>query len=215
MAKKGQQPTVKVMCKDLVRVRGYVNKFIMMKTQLNAVSLKMQTMRSHQAMSQAMQGAYGCMKRMNQQFSLPALQQIMTDFTKENEKSEMHQEVMEDMIDDVMGVDDAEAEEDAVYSQVMDELGLDFGGLVPEAASSSPVPTAPVAAPAVAAMPAPVGGGGGAAGTGSGTSKDSTGDDKKKPGDDDAGGGGGEGGGGEASMDDLKERVARLQNLRR
>jgi hypothetical protein len=50
-AKANQQATAKVMVKDLVRSKNYVNRFIMMKTQLNAVGLKIQTMKSHEAMS--------------------------------------------------------------------------------------------------------------------------------------------------------------------
>jgi len=50
-AKANQEATAKVMVKDLVRSKNYVNRFIMMKTQLNAVGLKIQTMKSHEAMS--------------------------------------------------------------------------------------------------------------------------------------------------------------------
>ena len=124
MAKKGQQATVKVMVKDLVRNRQYVNRFIMMRTQLNAIGLKMQTMKSHQAMTTAMKGAYGCMKKMNNAFSMPALQTIMRDFVKENERSEMQQEMMDDMVDDVMEEDGTADEEDKVYNQVSADASM-------------------------------------------------------------------------------------------
>jgi hypothetical protein len=44
------------MAKDLVRTRNYITRFIEMKTHLNAVSLKIQTIKSHQAMAEAMKG---------------------------------------------------------------------------------------------------------------------------------------------------------------
>ncbi|CAG0914168.1 unnamed protein product [Notodromas monacha] len=46
MAKDGQMDAVKVMALDLVRTRRYVKKFIMMRANIQAVSLKIQTLRS-------------------------------------------------------------------------------------------------------------------------------------------------------------------------
>lgn len=51
------QPACKVMAKDLVRTRRHIHKFYQMKTQLQAVSLRIQTLRSNQQMAEAMRGA--------------------------------------------------------------------------------------------------------------------------------------------------------------
>ena len=45
------------MAKDLVRTRRYVQKFVQMRTQLQAVGLRIQTLRSNQQMADAMRGA--------------------------------------------------------------------------------------------------------------------------------------------------------------
>lgn len=45
------------MAKDLVRTRRYISKFYTMKTQLQAVSLRIQGMRSNQQMAESMKGA--------------------------------------------------------------------------------------------------------------------------------------------------------------
>jgi charged multivesicular body protein 2A len=45
------------MAKDLVRTRQYVQKFYQMRTQLQAVGLRIQTLRSNQQMADAMRGA--------------------------------------------------------------------------------------------------------------------------------------------------------------
>lgn len=45
------------MAKDLVRTRRYISKFYGMRTQLQAVSLRLQTLRSNQQMAEAMKGA--------------------------------------------------------------------------------------------------------------------------------------------------------------
>jgi division protein CdvB (Snf7/Vps24/ESCRT-III family) len=51
------QNACKVMAKDLVRTRRYVQKFYQMRTQLQAVGLRIQTLRSNQQMAEAMRGA--------------------------------------------------------------------------------------------------------------------------------------------------------------
>jgi charged multivesicular body protein 2A len=56
-AKDGQLNACKVMAKDLVRTRRYVQKFTQMRTQLQAVGLRIQTLRSNQQMADAMRGA--------------------------------------------------------------------------------------------------------------------------------------------------------------
>ncbi|KAG0716331.1 Charged multivesicular body protein 2a [Chionoecetes opilio] len=65
MAKMGQMDAVKVMAKDLVRTRRYTKKFIMMRAQIQAVSLKITTLKSQNAMAQAMKGVTRAMMSMN------------------------------------------------------------------------------------------------------------------------------------------------------
>ena len=57
------------MAKDLVRTRRYVKKFILMKANIQAVSLKIQTLKSNDAMAQAMKGVTKAMVTMNKQVS--------------------------------------------------------------------------------------------------------------------------------------------------
>lgn len=66
---KKTQDAVKVQAKDLVRTRRYVKKFILMKANIQAVSLKVQTLKSTNAMAQAMRGVTKAMARMNSQVS--------------------------------------------------------------------------------------------------------------------------------------------------
>lgn len=123
-AKMGQMDAVKVMAKDLVRTRRYTKKFIMMKAQIQAVSLKITSLKSQNAMAGAMKGVTKAMMSMNKQLKLPQIQQIMQEFEKQTEIMDMKEEMMNDVIDDAMGDEDDEEETDAVVSQVLDELGL-------------------------------------------------------------------------------------------
>lgn len=58
LAKEGQMDAVKIMAKDLVRTRRYVKKFMLMKANIQAVSLKIQTLKSQNTMAQAMKGKH-------------------------------------------------------------------------------------------------------------------------------------------------------------
>merc|ERR1719412_2174464 len=120
MAKQGQMDAVKIMAKDLVRTRRYVKKFMLMRANIQAVSLKIQTLKSQNAMAQAM-------KSMNKQMKLPEIQKIMQEFEKQSEIMDMKEEMMNDVMDDAMGDEDDEEETDAIVSQVLDELGLQMG----------------------------------------------------------------------------------------
>jgi len=58
---------VKILAKDLVRTRRYIKKFILMQANIQAVSLKLQTLKSTDAMGQAMKGVTKAMAAMNKQ----------------------------------------------------------------------------------------------------------------------------------------------------
>jgi charged multivesicular body protein 2A len=71
-----------------------------MKTQLQGVSLRIQTMRSNQTMADAMKGVTKAMKSMNKKIDLPGIQKIMMDFEKESEIMDMKEEMMDDTMDE-------------------------------------------------------------------------------------------------------------------
>ena len=56
MAKSGQMEAVKIMAKDLVRTRNFIKKFILMRANIQAIALKVQTLKSQAAMANAMKG---------------------------------------------------------------------------------------------------------------------------------------------------------------
>ncbi|CAH1756954.1 10783_t:CDS:2 [Entrophospora sp. SA101] len=107
-AKENQMSACKIMAKDLVRTRRYAQKFQGMKAQLQAVSLRIQTLRSNQQMTEAMRGAT----------------KIMMEFEKESEMMDMKEEVMNDVIDDTMAEEDDEEETEMIVNQVLDEIGI-------------------------------------------------------------------------------------------
>ncbi|KAJ1533437.1 Charged multivesicular body protein 2A [Cladochytrium tenue] len=123
-AKQGQMSACKIMAKDLVRTRRYVQKFYQMRTQLQAVGLRIQTMQSNQAMADAMKGVTKAMRGMNKSVNLPEISRIMMDFERESEVMNMKEEMMNDAIDDAVEEEDDEEETEAIVNQVLDEIGI-------------------------------------------------------------------------------------------
>jgi len=128
-AKNGQMGACKIQAKDLVRTRRYIEKFYSMRTQLQAISLRIQTTRTNEQMMQAMKGATGVLGNMNRSMNLPALQRIAMEFEKENDIMDQRQEMMDDAIDDVTGLED-EAEGEEVVNEVLEEIGIDLKNAV-------------------------------------------------------------------------------------
>ncbi|KAK7411885.1 hypothetical protein VNO78_03328 [Psophocarpus tetragonolobus] len=141
-AKQGQMGAVRVMAKDLVRTRHQVEKFYKLKSQLQGVSLRIQTLKSTQAMGEAMKGVTKAMGQMNRQMNLPSLQKIMQEFERQNEKMELTSEMMGDAIDDALEGEEDEEETEDLVNQVLDEIGIDINQELVNAPSSA------VAAPA-------------------------------------------------------------------
>lgn len=124
MAKSGQMEAVKIMAKDLVRTRGFVKRFILMRANVQGIALKVQTLKSQAAMANAMKGVTKALRNMNKRMNLPQLQKIMMQFERESEIMDLKEETISDTIDEVMGEDDEEEESEVIVQQVLDELGI-------------------------------------------------------------------------------------------
>lgn len=135
MAKSGQMDAVRIMAKDLVRTRGFIKKFILMRANIQGIALKVQTLKSQAAMANAMKGVTKALKRMNSKLNLPQLQKIMMEFERESEIMDLKEETMSDTMDDILGEGDEEEETEVIVSQVLDELGIsldqELSGITP------------------------------------------------------------------------------------
>lgn len=90
---------------------------------------RLQTVRSNEQMMQSMKGATSLLGSMNRSMNLPALQRIAMEFEKENDIMDQRQEMVDDAIDDVTGLEDEEEGEEVV-KEVLDEIGIDLGEAV-------------------------------------------------------------------------------------
>ncbi|KAI9928122.1 ESCRT-III subunit protein did4 [Aspergillus wentii] len=101
-----------------------------MRTQLQAISLRIQTVRSNEQMMQSMKGATMLLGSMNRQMNLPALQRIAMEFERENDVMDQRQEMMDDAIDEATGMEGEEEEGEDIVKEVLDEIGVDLGQAV-------------------------------------------------------------------------------------
>ncbi|RYP61301.1 hypothetical protein DL771_010178 [Monosporascus sp. 5C6A] len=184
-AQKGQMGAAKIQAKDLVRTRRcgmpfcnlenpallecdrvadiafvhrYIEKFYGMRSQLQKISLRLQTHRTNEQMMQAMKGATMALGSMNRSMNLPALQRIAMEFERENDIMEQRQEMMDDAVDDAMDVG-LEEEGDEVVEQVLEEIGVDLNrafGETPTGLQAEKAPEGRIAQ----AIGGPSGGGG-------------------------------------------------------
>merc|ERR1719197_922846 len=137
MAKEGQVDSAKIYAKDLMRTRGYIKKMYKMKSHMEAVSLRLQTMQSSAQMAQCMKGVTKVMGTMNKNMNLPQIQKIMMEFEKQNEMMGMKEEMMADAVDDAFADDEDEDAEDEILGSVLAELGVEVGNQVPAAGTQS------------------------------------------------------------------------------
>ncbi|OCF58205.1 charged multivesicular body protein 2A [Kwoniella mangroviensis CBS 10435] len=197
-AKAGNMNACKILAKDLVRTRRYIQKFTQMRVQLQAVSLRMQTLRSNEQMATAMKGATRAMGQMNRSLNLPQIQKIMNDFEKESSTMDMKEEMMSDAVDDAMEDEDEgegeEVESDKILKEVLDEIGMNMNESLASAPTANPLANEPLQSSRVAVAEglAPIPSGGA---------------DTPKA----SGGGGGGGGGMSADEADLQRRLDALR----
>lgn len=110
--------------KEMVRMRRDVHRINQAHGQLRATAQQMRTMSSTIVMADSMRGAARAMALVNRQINVPRLRAIMMEYEKQGYALEMTQEMMNDTIDGIAEHEDDEAEENALLSQILDEIGI-------------------------------------------------------------------------------------------
>mmetsp|Transcript_6769 Transcript_6769/g.23321 ORF Transcript_6769/g.23321 Transcript_6769/m.23321 type:complete len:227 (-) Transcript_6769:232-912(-) len=126
MAKNNQNEAAKVMAKSLIRMRHNITKYYTVKSQLQAVSMRMQTLKATQSMADAMKGVTKALTGMNGQLSLPEIQKTLREFERQNEKMDMTSEIMDDAMDDAFEEEGEAEETEELVQQVFDEIGINL-----------------------------------------------------------------------------------------
>lgn len=129
-AKTNNQAVMRVLAKSLVRLRGQIANLQGSKANLRGVSTNLTTAAASTTVAQSMGTATAAMTKMQQQMNPAKINQTMQQFSKENARMEMTQEMMGDTLDSAL--DDETTEDDAaeLVGQVLDEIGVDLSALM-------------------------------------------------------------------------------------
>lgn len=142
LAKENNPKVLKIMAKDIIRIRQHQEKFIDLIVKMRAVSLQISTMASTQQLTESIAGATRAMRYMNQKMNMPMLSQMLQEFARQTEMMEMGSEMMGEAIDMAMDDEEMEEETDGVVNQILDEIGINLDESMLNAPSSQKEPVA-------------------------------------------------------------------------
>ncbi|EEB09292.1 vacuolar sorting protein Did4 [Schizosaccharomyces japonicus yFS275] len=135
-AKAGNVGAARVQARDLMRLRNSRKRMQNTKTQLQAIGLRLTTVRSSDQMMSSMRSATTLLTRMNRSANLPALTRITQQFERENDMMEQRQDMIDEQFEE--GLEDEDEEEaDELVDQVLDEIGVSLSQDLPSAAQAN------------------------------------------------------------------------------
>ncbi|KAJ9473599.1 hypothetical protein DIPPA_22219 [Diplonema papillatum] len=127
-AKKGENDVVKILAKEIVRSRKASQRIMMTKTQLKSVGMALDGQVATFKIAGAMQQSSAMLREMNRLMRVPEVANVMSEMQREMCKAGMIQEKMDDVIDDVVGVEDESDDAEDEIEKVMREI-VDVGAL--------------------------------------------------------------------------------------
>jgi division protein CdvB (Snf7/Vps24/ESCRT-III family) len=114
------------LAKQLVQVRKQREKLFAAKAHIGAVGMHATSMASQVAAASALGSVTEAMGVANSAMDVKATMKIMQEFSRENERMEVKQEMIDDALMDAFDNEDVEEEADLLTSQVLAELGVEL-----------------------------------------------------------------------------------------
>eukprot|EP01023_Acetabularia_acetabulum_P033701 TRINITY_DN31569_c0_g1_i1.p1 TRINITY_DN31569_c0_g1~~TRINITY_DN31569_c0_g1_i1.p1 ORF type:complete len:210 (-),score=57.64 TRINITY_DN31569_c0_g1_i1:152-781(-) len=124
-ARNGDQTMAKVLAKSLIKLRASTTKMYNAKAQLTGVSHNLTTAVAQQGVSKAFAQSSQAMGAMGKLMDPVKMGKQMQQFSVQNEKMAMAQEMFDDTLDDALDTDETEEESVDIMNQVLDEIGID------------------------------------------------------------------------------------------
>merc|ERR1712083_586914 len=103
---------IRAMAKSIVQQDKQMGQFYATKAQMNSVCLQIKEQQATLKMAKAMKQSASVSKMMGRLVKLPELQQTMMKMSMEMQKNGLIQEMVDDAIDDAMGLDDDDVDEE-------------------------------------------------------------------------------------------------------
>lgn len=134
-AKRGDKTTCTILAKQLVQIRKQKTRNITAGSKILGVNAQTKTMQSNASLASAMSTTSKTMAAVNKQMKPEQIMKTMQDFEKESTKMGMAEEIVDDTLNSVLDESGDEEEQDAIVTQVLDEIGIEISGKMAEAPS--------------------------------------------------------------------------------
>merc|ERR1711935_679435 len=121
-----KDPALAALAKQLVQTRKQREKIMTAKAQIGAVGMNATAMATQVAAAAAIGSVSIAMKTTNEAMNVKETMKVLQEFTKETERMEVKQELMDDALMDAFDNEDVEEEAEQVTSQILAELGVEM-----------------------------------------------------------------------------------------
>jgi len=127
-AKRGDKQTATILAKQLVNLRKQKTRSHAASSKITSVGMQAKGMAAQVKMAEAMKDTTKVMGDMNKVMKPQDVMKNMQAFERESAKLGMSEEMMNDTLDDILNESGDEEEQDAIVSQVLDEIGIEISG---------------------------------------------------------------------------------------
>eukprot|EP00088_Acartia_fossae_P008776 TRINITY_DN14211_c0_g1_i6.p1 TRINITY_DN14211_c0_g1~~TRINITY_DN14211_c0_g1_i6.p1 ORF type:complete len:230 (+),score=62.87 TRINITY_DN14211_c0_g1_i6:41-691(+) len=135
-AKTGNKQATTILAKQLINIRKQKTRTYAANSRVQAASSTAKAMGANVKLTEAMGSTAKTMGQMNKVMNPTQVAKTMRDFEVANTRMGMTEEMMNDTLDDILNESGDEEEEDAIVSQVLDEIGIEIAGKMSDAPSA-------------------------------------------------------------------------------
>lgn len=129
-AKEGNKQVCTVLAKQLVQVRKQKARTYSASSKVQAVGAQSKSMHANVKLANVMGTTAKTMGEVNKQIKPMDIARTMQEFEKETMKMGMTEETVEDTLNSILDESGDEEEQDAIVTQVLDEIGIELSGKV-------------------------------------------------------------------------------------
>jgi len=119
-----------MVAKDIVRVNSQINKMSEFCGQLKALSLRISGISTLNELTNAMQEASSAITKVSSKLDAGKLAELSKNLSKEDAKLDLKQEMLSDVLDGIGESMDDPVEQEKLYQQVLQDVGLQLEGSV-------------------------------------------------------------------------------------
>jgi hypothetical protein len=119
-----------MLARDIVRMKGQIEKMTEFTGQLKAVALRISSISTLNELSNAMEEAGKAITTVSGKLDANKLAALAKNLSKEDAKLDMKQDMMQDILEGIgEGMDDP-IEQERIYKQVLEEVGIEVSSEV-------------------------------------------------------------------------------------